>query len=227
MPQETNFANEIQSSAPPVSNGGHGSSGKTYDQPGTDARKNKSSEEMNDIFDRIAAGLYSLASMLVGEGEESVQLVEGALADAEISVCHDPAQARKSSKRALTASALEILKQRDPGSLAAPDSLISTGICIEDDHLEVARAAGVEIERMISGPDRERVRKWLASLPTETRVVFVLCAVAGLTVNETADLLVERGGLQAAGWTAEAVHVIFLRGLCSLASQLIQSAKAI
>jgi DNA-directed RNA polymerase specialized sigma24 family protein len=227
MPQETNFANEIQSSAPPVSNGGRGLSEKASSQPSTNEKKDKTSVEMNEIFDRIATGLYNLASMLVGEGEESVQLVEGAVADAEISVCHDPAQARMSSKRVLAASAVEILKQRDPDSLTAPDSLVSTGICIEDDHLEVARAAGVEIERMIAGPDRERVRKWLASLPTATRVVFVLCAVAGLSADETADLLVERGGPQAAGWTTEAVHVVFLKGLCSLASQLIQATAAL
>ncbi len=49
----------------------------------------------------IAAGLYSLASMLVGEGEDSVRLVETAVATAEISACHDAKQARTNSRRAL------------------------------------------------------------------------------------------------------------------------------
>ena len=35
----------------------------------------------NEVFDRIAAGLYSLASMLVGEGEDGVRLVEMAVAN--------------------------------------------------------------------------------------------------------------------------------------------------
>lgn len=223
MPQETNFANESTIPAPPVSDGGNESSERAHGLPKEKEKKNEVSADMNEIFDQIASGLYNLASMLVGEGDDSMRLVETALTDAEISICQDSSQARRSSRRALSASALEILEQRDPGSLAAPGELAPAGICIEEDHLEVARAAGVEMERMIAGPDRERVRKWLAGLPTATRTVFVLCAVAGLTADETADLLVKHGSLQAAGWTAEAVHIVFLKGLCSLASQLIQA----
>ena len=36
------------------------------------------------MFDLIAAGLYSLASMLAGEGEDSIRLVEAAVANAEV-----------------------------------------------------------------------------------------------------------------------------------------------
>jgi hypothetical protein len=67
------------------------------------------------------------------------------------------------------------------------------------------------------------VRKWLASLPTAMRSVFVLRAVAGFTAAESAALLVAHGGPLAAGWTAEAVREIFRQGLCSLASQLIHA----
>jgi hypothetical protein len=123
----------------------------------------------------------------------------------------------------LAAAALDILERRNPGSLDAPDELAPAGSCIEEDHLEVARAAGVELERMIAGPDRERVRKWLASLPTATRTVFVICAVAGFTAEDSARLLSEHSGPRTAGWTAEAVHIVFLQGLCSLTSQLIQA----
>ena len=59
---------------------------------------------LEEIVEQIAAGLYSLASMLVGEGEDSERLVETAIADAEISVCQDPEKARQSSRRALSAS---------------------------------------------------------------------------------------------------------------------------
>ena len=41
----------------------------------------------------IAAGLYSLASMLVGEGEDSIRLVESAITAVEISACNDAEQA--------------------------------------------------------------------------------------------------------------------------------------
>jgi DNA-directed RNA polymerase specialized sigma24 family protein len=179
----------------------------------------------DEIFDRIAAGLYSLASMLVGEGEDGVRLVEIAVASAEVSVCHNPDEARKSSRRALSVAALDILSRRDPGSLAAPEGLKPAETCIEDDDLAAAGVSGDELERMIAGPDRDRMRKWLASLPTALRIIFVLRAVAGFTAAETATLLAAHGGPRAAGWTPAAVGELFRQGLCSLASQLIHASS--
>ena len=97
------------------------------------------------------------------------------------------------------------------------------GGCIEDDDLESAGVSQVELEQMIVGPDRDRVRSWLENLPVDLRTVFVLRAVAGFTAPETAALLAEYGGLQAAGWTADGVRAVFRQGLCSLASQLIHA----
>jgi DNA-directed RNA polymerase specialized sigma24 family protein len=178
---------------------------------------------MEEIIEMIAAGLYSLASMLVGEGEESERLVEAAIANAEVSVCHDPQEARKSSRRALATAALDLLAQRGPESLAAPKGLTPASTCIEDDSLASAGISAEELQKMIGGPERDRVRKWLASLPTAMRSVFVLRAVAGFTAAETAALLVAHGDPQAAGWTPEAVREVFRQGLCSLASQLIHA----
>jgi DNA-directed RNA polymerase specialized sigma24 family protein len=231
MIQETKLADDRSISAPPVSERGAGLSWRTDPQTGNevkagaknDTKDKKTQAGMDEIFDQIATGLYNLASMLVGEGEDGIRLVEAAVADTEISVCEDQEQARRGSLRMLAAAALDILEQRNPGSLAAPDALAPAGSCIEEDYLEVARAAGVELERMIAGPDRERVRKWLSSLPTATRTVFVVGAVAGFTAAESARLLSEHGGPRSAGWTAEAVHIVFLQGLCSLTSQLIQA----
>ena len=47
---------------------------------------------------------------------------------------------------------------------------------------------------MLAGPNRDSVKKWIEGLPTETRVIFVLRAVAGFSANETADLLADHGG---------------------------------
>jgi hypothetical protein len=175
------------------------------------------------IVDQIAAGLYSLASMLVGEGEESVRLVETAIANSEVSACQDPDQARTSSRRALCEAALQTLALRDPGSLDAPEGVKPAGTCIDEDDVEAVKIASEDLERMIAGPDRDRVRKWLAGLPTALRTIFVLRAVAGFTAAETAALLQMHGGPNAAGWTADAARAIFREGLCSLASQLLQA----
>jgi DNA-directed RNA polymerase specialized sigma24 family protein len=79
------------------------------------------------------------------------------------------------------------------------------------------------MERIIAGPDRDRVRNWLESLSTVMRTIYVLRAVAGFTATETADLLAAHGGPQAAGWNADAVRELFRQALCSLASQLIHA----
>jgi hypothetical protein len=192
-------------------------------QPKDDATVEKAFEGMEGMFDLIAAGLYTMASMMVGEGEDSIQLVETAITNAEVSTCIEPEQARRSSRRALVTAALQLIAQRDPSSLAAPEGLQPAVTCIEDDDLDAAGLSRQELERMIAGPDRDRVRNWLESLPTALRSIFVLRAVAGFSASETADLLSVYGGPHAAGWSAESVRELFRQALCSLASQLIHA----
>jgi len=186
----------------------------------------KAFEGMEELFDIIAAGLYSLASMLAGEGEDSIRLVETAVATAEVSACHDPVEGRKSSRRTLAAAALDLLEQRNPGCLAPPQGVRSAGPCIDGDDLRAAGVSSEELENLIAGPDRDRVRNWLAGLPTALRTVFVLRAVAAFTTADTAAMLVAHGGPKAAAWTPNAVSEVFRQGLCSLASQLIHSTTA-
>jgi len=195
-------------------------------QPKDDETVAKALAGQEDLLDLIAAGLYSMASMLVGEGEDSVRLVEMAVETAEVSACHDAEQARKSSRRALCTAALALLDRRNPGCLAFPQELEAAKTCIEEDDLDAAGVSREELETMLAGPGRDSVKNWLESLPTETRAIFVLRAVAGFTAPETAAMLAGHGGPDASGWSADAVREIFRRGLCSLASQLIQSNAA-
>lgn len=176
---------------------------------------------LDEMLDIIAAGLYNLASMLVGEGEESVRLVEYTISTAEVSKCGDHFEARRSSRLALVKAALETIARREPGSLAAPTGETGPVTCIEDDDLDSAGVSAKELEQMIAGPDRDRVREWLANLPISVRAVFVLRAVAGFSSEETAALLATHGGLGAESWTSSSVRDVFRQGLCSLASQLI------
>jgi DNA-directed RNA polymerase specialized sigma24 family protein len=134
--------------------------------------------------------------------------------------------ARKSSRLALCNAALETLARRDPGSLAAPAGLKPASTCIEDDDLDAADVSSEELLRMLAGPDRDRVRNWLTGMPVLMRTIFVLRVVAEFRAPEIAAMLVEHGGPQAAGWTVDAVREFCRRGLCSLASQLIQASTA-
>lgn len=191
--------------------------------PKDDATVRKALEGLESLFDAIAAGLYTMASMLVGEGEDSIRLVEEAVAKAEVSACTDAEQARASSHRALAQAALQLIAQRDPDALAAPRLQETSSSCIEDDDLASAGVSRDELDRMLSGPGRVRMRQWLESLSTATRTIFVLRGVAAFTGPETAALLAECGGPQAAGWTPEGVRESFRQALCSLASQLLHA----
>ncbi len=193
--------------------------GKTKDEA-TVARELAGFEGM---FDVIAAGLYTMASMLVGEGEDSITLVETAVANAEVSSASAPEQARRNSRMALAKAAVEMIARRDPESLAAPEGLVPVQTCIGDDDLDAAGVSRAELERMMAGPDRDRVRIWLESLPTSLRTIFVLKAVAGFAAPDVAELLAAHGGPLAHEWSTEAVRELFRQGLCSLASQLIHA----
>ncbi len=178
---------------------------------------------MDEMFDEIAAGLYNLASMLVGEGEDSIQLVETAIATADVSSSTSVEEAGQSSRRALSRAALEQLEQRQPGCLAAPKALTPTTTCIQDDDLDSGGVSSDELAKLMAGHQRERVRQWLTSLPVEFRVIFGLRAVAGFSSPEVASLLVEHGGANVAGWSAAEVREVFRQALCSLASQVIHA----
>ena len=178
---------------------------------------------LDDLLDQIAGELYNLASMLVGEGEESARLVETAIGAAGISLCKDSAEARAKSRKELSGAAIAILGKRGPNSLVAPEGLAPVETCLDDDDLNSSGVSREDLEHVISGPERGRVKNWLAGLPVAVRAIFVLRAVAGLSAAETADLLADHGGAQAAGWTEDAVREIFRRGLCSLASQLLHA----
>jgi len=179
-----------------------------------------------EMLDAIAARMYTLASMLVGEGEESIRLVEAAVADTDISVCHDPIESRRSNRLSLAKAAIHLLEERTPGCLDAPKGALPQHTCIDDDELDAAGVSSEELETMIAGPDRERVRTWLESLPVVQRVVFVLRAVASIPAQGTAALLAVNGGPGAANWTADSVREVFRLALCSLASQLIHATSA-
>lgn len=192
-------------------------------QPKDEATVAQALEGMDAIVERIAAGLYTLASMLVGEGEDSIRMVETTIATVPVTGMRDPGEARRNCRHALCAAAIELLSQRSPEALAAPQNKRSSGGCIDDEDLDAAAESRVEFERMIAGPDRDRVRRWLADLRADQRSVFVLRVAAGFNAQESAELLAAHGGPQAAEWTADAVSEVFRLALCSLASQVLQA----
>jgi DNA-directed RNA polymerase specialized sigma24 family protein len=190
-------------------------------QPKDDTTVAQALAGMDEIVDRIAAGLYTLASMLVGEGEDSVRLVETAIATVPASA--DAGEGRRNCRRTLCAAAIDLLARRSPAALAAPRNFPPGGGCIDNEDLDAASESRIEFARMIAGPDRDRGRRWLADLRADLRTVFVLRVAAGFNAQEAAELLAAHGGPRAAAWNAEAVREVFRQALCSLASQVLQA----
>ena len=179
------------------------------------------------FLEKIGAELYHIASMLVGEGEDAIRLIEQVVANVDLPGCCDQADARHKGRILLAKDAIADLRQRDAiahtESLSAPAEESGPVSCIEDDDLSAAGVSTAELEQMISGPDSHRLRDWLEGLPASLRVVFVLRAVAGLSSAEVSELLSEDVD---PAWTADGVRSTFRQALCSLASQLIHTAAA-
>lgn len=181
--------------------------------------------DWDELLEKIAAELYRISSMLIGEGEESIGLIEQVVATVDLPACHDHLEARHNARILLGAKAIALLAERDASALAAPAGEDSGPVsCIEDDDLEAAGVTPTELEEMITGPERHRLRDWLEGLSVQLRAIFVLRAVAGLASPEVAGLLAEHGGAGAQDWTPDAVRGSFRQALCSLASQLIHTA---
>jgi DNA-directed RNA polymerase specialized sigma24 family protein len=183
-------------------------------------------QRTNDLLDIIASDFYGLASALVGEGEESAEVVEAAVVAADLDCGCNAAEVRKNSYKVLAAEAFKAMERRQPGSLAVPEGIKADDVCIEDDEIESAGISGEEFGRMMAGPERQRVRQWLEKLPAVQRTVFVLRGMAGLNSAETAELLKASPAPGAEAWSREAVREIFRMGLCSLASQLLHARGA-
>jgi hypothetical protein len=230
MSQEPSFPKDARIPQQPVPCGASAFTGQVLGlldgSPKDEAAVNAAFAGLDEMFDQIAAGLYSLASMLVGEGEDGILLVETAIATTDVSGCHDATEARQRSRLALAEAALELLCRREPQGLVAPSRLEPAQGCIGDDDLDAVGVSGDELSKMMAGRDRDRVRAWLSGLSTASRVIFALRAVAAFSSAEVAALLARYGGPSAAGWHADTVREIFRQALCSLASQLLHETTA-
>ncbi len=170
-----------------------------------------------------AAELFQVAAMLLGNESEAVELVEVTVNSAEIDPCFDPVTARRQAMDHLLRLAVGRLKASDPAGFertSAPGGQQST--CIESDDLSAAGLTPLQLEALLGGPGRSRLRQWLHDLPAAQRAVFVQRAVLGESNATVAGRLGTGAGT--GQWTAEAAGNIFRQALCSLATALLHSA---
>jgi hypothetical protein len=181
----------------------------------------------NDLLlDGIAAGLYHFTSMLLGEGEDTIGIVEEVVTRIDLHAGETMEIATHNARLDAAGRAVALLAHRDPAAFAVSAEDSGPASCIEDEELDAAGVSRVELEHMLTGSDQRHLRGWLESLPDSLRVIFVLRAVAGASSPEVARVLAEHGGPQAQDWTPGAVGSTFRQALCSLASQLLHASNA-
>lgn len=175
--------------------------------------------------EHTALELFHLASLLVGDQEQALQLVEQCVSASDLDPCAVDPGAEEKIRGKVTESALAWMRERAPESFAVEESPLPIGGCVETDDLEAAGFPSEKLAEMLSGGQRQKLRAWLDELPMAQRAVFVLRAVLGRNNQAAAEEIRRASGSQ--GWTPDYVSVVFRSALCSLANQLAHSGSTV
>lgn len=171
-------------------------------------------------IESAARELYQTAALFVGNEREAMQLVEETVASIEIDPCADGQAARDVANRDLVQRSLArvaSLRSSEMHPAAASD----LGGCVDTDDPSAAGITPEQLDDLLTGSGRTRMRQWLESLGPVERSVFVLRAVLGRTRAESARLLQQA---TADDWTEANVGGAYRAALCSLASSLVHAA---
>lgn len=179
----------------------------------------------------MAAELFQLASLLVGDGDRALHVIERSLATIEIDPCMNPASAREQARASIVRVSLAELAQEQPAAFdthAVED--LEHNPCIQDDDLQAAGITPAQLRNWLEQQGKPELRRglrsWLEELPIMQRTIFVQRAVLGQGNEAAATLLRETGGPGAKGWTSQNVSNTFRQALCSLASSLAHAPAA-
>jgi DNA-directed RNA polymerase specialized sigma24 family protein len=171
------------------------------------------------VIESAARELYQTAALFIGDQDEATQLVEQTVANVEIDPCAEGDAARNVASRDLVHRALARVAAKWPAQMH-PTAAGDLGGCVETDDLSAAGVTREQLETMISGVGRSRMRQWLEGLGPVERVVFVLRAVLGRSGPESTELLHKA---TSEPWTEAHVGGAYRAALCSLASSLVHA----
>lgn len=174
----------------------------------------------NTLIESAARELYQTAALFVGDEGEAMHLVEQTVANVEMDPCADGDAARTAASRDLVQRALARVASLRPAQMH-PMAAVDLGGCVETDELSAAGVTREQLEGMLSGGGRTRMRQWLEGLGPVERSVFVLRAVLGRSGAQSSQLLQQATGDP---WTEGHVGGAYRAALCSLASSLVHSA---
>lgn len=175
--------------------------------------------------DRAALELFQIAALVLGDESQAVTAVEAGLRESEIDPCDDPEGSRRIVRERVMAEAIRLASAGKEAMFQAPEVSSEVVSCLEEDELSGVGISPSQLNDLVQGAGKERMRHWLEQLPIASRVIFVLRAVSGISGVQTAALLCANAGPSACGWSSESVSAAFRQTLCSLTSLLVQSAQ--
>ncbi len=160
--------------------------------------------------------LFQTAALMVGDEAAALDLVEQSVAAVEMDPCANGAAARAGYLRELVQRSVARLTALYPARMQ-PATPADLGGCVDTDDLGAAGISRQQLEVLLSGSGRQRMRQWLEGLGPVERVVFVMRAVLGRSGADSASLLSNSTG---AAWDEAHVGGVYRSALCSLASAL-------
>jgi DNA-directed RNA polymerase specialized sigma24 family protein len=172
------------------------------------------------LIESAARELYQTAALFVGDETEATKLVEETVASVDMDPCADGDAARSAAAGDLVHRALARVAALRPTQMH-PSAAADLGGCVETDDLSAAGITREQLDSLLSGSDRTRMRRWLEGLGPVERSVFVMRAVLGRNGADSAELLQRATG---DSWTEVHVGGAYRAALCSLASSLVHSA---
>jgi hypothetical protein len=170
-----------------------------------------------------AAELFQIAALILGSEDEAVSMVEDAVANVDIDPCADAGAAHDEARQRLVSSAVQRLDKLHPGAFTVPPLAEANSTCLETDDLSEAGLSIEQLDNLLEGPGRVKMREWLEQLAPALRAIFVLRAVVGEDGERTAQDLRRSGAAGTQGWQREQVGAAYRQALCSLASSLMNS----
>lgn len=184
-----------------------------------------SKAEQSLSADRAALELFQIAALVLGDEDQAVSAVEAGLRESEIDPCDDPEGSRRIVRERVMAEAIRLASAGKEALFAAPEGSSEVSSCLEEDELSAVGISPSQLNDLVQGTGKERMREWLEQLPPVSRIIFVLRAVSGFSGEQAAAFLRSNAGPSAAGWGVESVSTVFRQTLCSLTSLLVQSAQ--
>jgi DNA-directed RNA polymerase specialized sigma24 family protein len=173
----------------------------------------------SDLIESAARELYQTAALFVGDETEAMKLVEETVASVDMDPCADGDAARSAATSDLVHRALARVAALRAAQMH-PAAAVDLGGCVETDDLSAAGITREQLDVLLSGSGRVRMRQWLEGLGPVERSVFVMRAVLGRSGAESTELLQQATGDP---WTQTHVGGAYRAALCSLASSLVHS----